>query len=86
MYAPEDVKVDDIPGGLIVYRSDSEEILYANSVALRMFECDNLSDFMLFSGGRFSSLVLKDDVYLAAHSLRTNVVLEELCSGHVYYR
>lgn len=86
MYKPDEVKLDDIPGGLIVYRSDSEEILYANAKALRMFECDTMDDFMLHSGGVFSSLVLKDDLYLAEQSLRYNEILEDLCSGHVYYR
>jgi diguanylate cyclase (GGDEF)-like protein len=48
---------ENIPGGIMVHKADGKrEILFANDELIRMLGCDNLSDFMEFTGGAFDGL------------------------------
>ncbi len=51
-----------MPGGIIVCRANGgKEVLFVNDQIIRLFECDNLLDFMKYAGSGFLSLVHPDD-------------------------
>ena len=51
-----------IPGGIMVHKATgSGEILFANDELISMLECENLSDFMEFTGGVSEGTVFSDD-------------------------
>ncbi len=52
-----------IPGAILVYKADSDKkILYANDELIKMFECENLEDFMDYTGGTFDGIVHPDEI------------------------
>ncbi|MBQ6552531.1 MAG: response regulator [Clostridia bacterium] len=53
---------DVFPGGFFVYRDDeSQEIIYVNRAALRIFACADTDQFRELTGGTFRGLVHPDD-------------------------
>ena len=50
------------PASVLIYKDDAEqEILYANRECLRLFECENMTDFMKFCNYSFRSLIFEED-------------------------
>lgn len=60
-------KLDDIsynlPGAFFIYKADrgNEQLLYANQALINMTGCDDLNDFLEFTGQQFAGLVHPDD-------------------------
>ncbi len=53
----------NLPGAILVYKAgDDKRILYANDELINMFECDNIEDFMEYTGGTFDGIVHPDDI------------------------
>lgn len=60
-FAPRDI-AENLPGSILVHRVGGEgEILYANDELVRLFACDDLTDFMSYTGGVFKGVVHPDD-------------------------
>ena len=54
---------ENIPGGIMVHKATDEgDILFANDELISMMECENLADFMAFTGGVADGIVLAEDV------------------------
>jgi hypothetical protein len=54
---------ENIPGGIMVHKATGgREIVFANDELMHMLECDNLTDFMEFTGGAFDGLALPEDL------------------------
>jgi len=52
-----------LPGSFVVYKVDTnEQILFANDDAIHLVGCDDLQDFMKFSGGRFVNMIHPQDL------------------------
>ncbi len=76
-----------MPGGFIIYRADdSEEILYANEATLEIFECGSFSEFIEFTGGRFSGIIYPDDREAVKNSIVRQSDPEHGKSEKIYYR
>lgn len=55
--------LDRIPGGILRYPDDGVEALdYVNQTLIEIFGCDDLDDFMAYTGNTFPGLVHEDDV------------------------
>ncbi len=53
----------NLPGAILVYRAEGDKrILYANDELIKMFECNNLEDFMDYTKGTFDGIVHPDDI------------------------
>ncbi|MBQ7594314.1 MAG: EAL domain-containing protein [Synergistaceae bacterium] len=53
----------NMPGALLVYRdNEAEEIIFASEEIANIFECDNVQDFMKFTGGSFATIVYPEDI------------------------
>lgn len=60
-FTPRDIAAN-VPGAIVVCRLlDDWEILFANDETLRLFECDDLTEFMRLTEGAFASVVHPDD-------------------------
>ncbi len=76
-----------MPGGFFIYRADdSEEILYANQATLEIFECESFSEFIDFTGGRFSGIIYPDDREAVKKSIVRHKDLEQEEGEKIYYR
>ena len=54
--------IDHLPGGFLIYRADgNEDIIYANTALIRMFECSNAKEFMEYTGNSFKGIVYCED-------------------------
>lgn len=61
-FTPRDIAAN-VPGAIVVCRlSDNWEILFANDETLRLFECDDLTEFMRLTEGALASVVHPDDI------------------------
>lgn len=60
-FTPRDI-AENIPGAIVVHEPGaSGKILFANDELIDMFECDDLEDFMRYTGGVFGGVVHPDD-------------------------
>lgn len=54
---------EHMPGALIVYKANqSEDIVFASQEIAHIFECDNVNEFLRFTGGSFITVVYPEDV------------------------
>ena len=50
--------LDHLPGGFLIYRANKgEEIIYANTALIRMFECENIKEFLEYTDSSFRGIV-----------------------------
>ena len=53
----------NMPGALLVYKdNEAEEIIFASEEIANIFECENVQDFMKFTGGSFATIVYPEDI------------------------
>ena len=70
--------IDIMPGGIMVYRgTDKGEILYVNEAIIRMCDCEDLSQFMEFTGGTYLGMVYKADEEMLRDSIRRQFESED---------
>ena len=52
-----------VPGAILVYEAGNEKkILYANDELIKMFECENMEEFMEYTNGSFDGIVHPDEI------------------------
>lgn len=72
-FTPRDIAAN-VPGAIIVCRYSGDwEILFANDETLRLFECEDLEDFMTFTDGVFANVMHPDDVARVHDELVTQI-------------
>ena len=72
-FTPRDI-AENLPGAIMVHRiKPSGEILFANEEMIELLECDDLSDFMEFTGGTFDGLALPEDLPRVREALARQV-------------
>ena len=59
-FTPRDI-AENVPGAIVVHKVHGGEILFANDEIIALFECDDLDDFMAYTGGTFLGVVHPDD-------------------------
>ena len=78
---------ESMPGGFFIYKADrSEELIYANSVMVRLFGCDDQEDLRNFVGNSFHGIVYPDDYILTNHSIDVQIRGDQGRFDHVSYR
>ncbi|MDO4798121.1 MAG: EAL domain-containing protein [Coriobacteriales bacterium] len=60
-FTPRDI-AESVPGAIVVHKSAGDgEILFANEELVRLFECDDLGDFMAYVKGSYKNVIHPDD-------------------------
>ncbi len=77
-----------IPGAILVYMADDDKkILYANEELITMFECDNLEDFMEYTGGTFDGIVHPEEIQAVDDAIWKQIDKGiNCCKDYVDYR
>ena len=77
-----------IPGAILVYKADSDKkILYANDELIKLFECENLEDFMEYTGGTFDGIVHPDEIQTVDDIIWAQIDENiNFCKDYVDYR
>ena len=59
-FTPRDI-IEHVPCAVCCHRPGTGELLLANEGTVRLFECDDLADFMTFTGASFAGIVYPKD-------------------------
>lgn len=60
-FTPRDI-AENVPGAILVHKAGGDgQILFVNDAMIDLFECDNLADFMEYTGGVFKGVPHPDD-------------------------
>ncbi|MDE6029097.1 MAG: response regulator [Clostridiales bacterium] len=89
MHAAKQIRtfIDEIPGGFLIYRADSDEkIVYANSALINIFKCDDFADFIKLTGGTFRGIVHRDDFERVEAEITDQISHSENQLDYVEYR
>ncbi len=79
--------MDEMPGGLLIYRADgNEEILYANKALLRIFLCETMEEFRDLTGNSFRGLVYQEDLEEVEKSIQAQIRENQHDMDYVEYR
>lgn len=86
-FTPRDI-AENVPGSIVVHRPTGDgEILFANEELVRLFECDDLADFMSLTGGIYRGIIHPDDRERVQHELEDQEVHIEMGGkDHVNFR
>ena len=76
-FTPRDI-AENIPGAIVVHEPGDGRILFANDEVINLFECDDLSDFMEYTGGTFGGLVHPEDRDRVRDELGEQTSLEDV--------
>jgi len=72
-----------MPGGFFIYHADGDEkLIYANQALIQMYGCDDLGDFMQYTGYTFPGLVHPDDLEEVESSIHHQIFV---CGGDLDY-
>ncbi|WP_051204872.1 bifunctional diguanylate cyclase/phosphodiesterase [Butyrivibrio sp. VCD2006] len=78
---------NDVPAGFFVYIADeNDEIVFADSNIIRMYECDSMEEFMELTGGRFRGMVYPEDYGIAQGTINKQTVFGAMRHDYVRYR
>lgn len=76
-----------IPGGFFIYKAgDSEELLYINDAAIRLFGCTSLEEFREHTGNTFRGMLHPEDYKAVSSSVSEQIKTNEENQDHVEYR
>ena len=79
--------IDHLPGGFLIYRADgNEDIIYANTALIRMFECKNTQEFLDYTGNSFKGVVYREDYEEVAKSIEHQIANKGDNLDYVEYR
>lgn len=79
--------MDEMPGGLLIYRADGDEqIIYANRALLRIFQCDTMMEFQKLTGNSFRGVVHPDDLEAVELSVAEQIANSQHDLDYVEYR
>ena len=75
---------EGMPGGFLLYRDNEEqEILYANSKLLQIYECNSLDEFRRLTGNSFKGCVHEEDIDIVNEVIHAQI---EISEGFDYVR
>ena len=67
--------LEAMPGGMFIYRADrDEEVVYANSHLLDLFECKTMEEFVELTGGKFATMIHPDDMKSTKNEIVTLII------------
>ena len=70
---------ENVPGAILVHRAgDNGEILFVNDEMVELFECENLADFMEYTGGAFKGVPHPDDAVRVYEEATRQVGLDDV--------
>lgn len=79
--------MDEVPAGFLIYRADEDEqIVYANTELLRMFQCDSIAEFRTLTGNSFRGLVHPNDLETVEQRIRAQITSRQYDLDCVEYR
>lgn len=78
--------IDELPGGFLIYRADSEEILYANRALIRIFGCSSFAEFQALTGNSFRGMVYGEDLDKVEISIEEQIAASQDDLDYVEYR
>lgn len=79
--------MDEMPGGFFIYHADgNEELIYANTATLRIFNCATMEEFRELTGNSFKGIVHPDDLEVVERSIATQIANNKYALDHVEYR
>ncbi len=76
-----------LPGGFFVYEATgSESILYAGPNVLALYECKNMGEFIVHTGGTFKGMVHPEDYNKIQNQIQAQTIFGEKKHDYVRYR
>lgn len=76
-----------MPGGFFIYRAEgAEELLYANTALLRLFNCETMEELREHTGNSFRGIVHPDDLEAVEKSIWTQIDNSQYDLDYVEYR
>ncbi|MBQ7718644.1 MAG: response regulator [Clostridia bacterium] len=75
-----------MPGGFFIYKSDNDELLYANAAVLKIFGCDTYEEFKELTGNTFKGMVYPDDYKKLSDSIADQIALSHDNLDYAEYR
>lgn len=76
-----------LPVSVLIYRADSgEEILFGTTHLFHLFDCENMDEFMSYTGGTFRNIVHPDDVEEVEESIARQIQENSHQLDYVTYR
>ncbi len=79
--------MDEMPGGFLIYRADTEErILYANIALVRIFRCTSREEFRELTGNSFRGMVHPEDLFAVEQSIEEQIAASQYDLDYVEYR
>ncbi|SDB33982.1 diguanylate cyclase (GGDEF) domain-containing protein [Pseudobutyrivibrio sp. YE44] len=76
-----------LPGGFFIYEADGEEnLLFADSNVINMFDCETFEELKEYVGGSFKGMVYKEDLYRIENQIQAQTFLGEKRHDYVRYR
>lgn len=79
-FTPRDI-AENVPGAIMVHRAVGDgEILFVNNELIELFECDDLAEFMEYTGGTFRGVVHPDDAERVNRTLASQLGFDDVGS------
>ncbi len=76
-----------LPGGFFIYEAENnEKITFAGPNVISLFGCDNMEDFLEYTGGTFKGMVHPEDYTRIENEIRAQNVFGEKKHDYVRYR
>ncbi len=67
-----------LPAAILIYEAEDENILFANDELVKMFDCDDLDDFMAYTKSNFRGIVHPEDYDRVETSIWRQIYLNKL--------
>jgi hypothetical protein len=76
-----------MPGGFLIYAdNENEKILSVNEMLLKIFECENLEEFLELTKGSFAGMVHPEDYSEVRRSITAQISTNDTHMDFVKYR
>ena len=76
-----------IPGGFFIYRNNEEQnILYVNNEIVRLYECNDIEEFMNYVNGSFLNMVYEEDLNSTLYQINDQIKTSFERLDYVEYR
>lgn len=76
-FTPRDI-AESVPGCIVVHRPGDGEILFANDELVQLLECEDLLEFMKYTGGTFGGIVHPDDRTRVRDELAEQMTIDDV--------
>ncbi len=79
--------ISSMTGGFFIFRADkTEELIYANTALLALAGCENGRQFLDFTGGTISGLIVKRDYEFVKKNIKDQITASPNRFDHVCFR